>query len=90
MIGGLWQDFLLGTGALVAVAGTLAGLTATVVTFRMFADATLFGVLFRVQPTSPLTLASAVMVIGATSLLASYLPARRAARVDPLTVLRSE
>jgi putative ABC transport system permease protein len=46
--------------------------------------------LFRIEPTDPLTLASVVLTMVATGLVASYLPARRAARVDPLSLLKSE
>ena len=44
--------------------------------------------LFGVTPTDPLTLAAVSAVLAATALAASYLPARRAASVDPGTVLR--
>jgi putative ABC transport system permease protein len=46
--------------------------------------------LWEVSPTDPLTFAAVVAILGATGLAASYLPARRATRVDPLVVLRSE
>jgi len=48
------------------------------------------GLLFGVQPADPATLAAVVSVLGATALGASYLPARRAARVDPATALRQD
>ena len=46
--------------------------------------------LFGLQPNDPATVASAVGLLATIGLLASYLPARRAARVDPMNVLRQE
>jgi predicted permease len=46
--------------------------------------------LFGVSPHDPLALGGAVLVLGLTALAASYFPAARAARVDPMTTLRSE
>jgi putative ABC transport system permease protein len=43
-----------------------------------------------VEPTDPITLAAVAATLGAAALLASWLPARRAARVDPMIALRSE
>ena len=48
------------------------------------------GALFEVQPRDPWTFASVVAVLSAAGLLACYIPARRAARVDPLSAMRSE
>jgi predicted permease len=48
------------------------------------------GLLVGVRPQDPVTLATTVAVLGGIALLASYLPARRATRIDPVAALRSE
>ncbi len=50
----------------------------------------LSGLLFNLSPTDPSTLAGVALLLSAVALLASYLPARQATRVDPLLTLRSE
>jgi predicted permease len=47
-------------------------------------------VLYGVTPTDPATFISVFVLLAGASLLASYLPARRAARTDPMVVLRTE
>ncbi len=46
--------------------------------------------LFDIQPTDTVAMASAVGVLLLVALLASYLPTRRALRVDPMLALRAE
>jgi predicted permease len=46
--------------------------------------------LFGLQPTDPATLASATALLAAIGLIASYLPARRASKLDPMKTLRQE
>jgi putative ABC transport system permease protein len=46
--------------------------------------------LFGLQPTDPVTVASAMALLVTIGLLASYLPARRASKLDPVTTLRQE
>ncbi|HYV31382.1 MAG TPA: FtsX-like permease family protein, partial [Candidatus Binatia bacterium] len=65
--------------------GSLAGLLGSVAASRLIASQ-----LFGVSATDPLTLASIIVVLLATALLACWLPARRAARVDPMEALRQE
>jgi putative ABC transport system permease protein len=48
------------------------------------------GLLFQIRPTDPLTIAAVSIGLGAVALQASYLPARRAINVDPVTALRHE
>ncbi len=65
--------------------GLGVGLTGSLAAARL-----LRGLLFGVGPGDPLTLALVALAIGTTAALASYLPVRRATRVDPVEALRSE
>jgi ABC-type lipoprotein release transport system permease subunit len=50
----------------------------------------LSSMLFGVSPTDPGTFSAVVGLLGSASLLACYIPARRATRVDPVVALRQE
>jgi putative ABC transport system permease protein len=72
-------------GVFVIAAGLVCGLSGALALTRVI-DSLLFGV----GPKDPWTLLSVAVVLGAVALTATVAPARRATRVDPLTVLRSE
>jgi ABC-type lipoprotein release transport system permease subunit len=63
--------------------GLLLGLAGAAVVTRLARS-----LLFSVSATDPLVFGGTALTIAATALLASYLPARRAARIDPMATLR--
>jgi putative ABC transport system permease protein len=70
---------------------TLAGIGLGVGVAAAFAAARLLSkMLFGVRPNDPATYVAVALSLGLVALLACYLPARRAMRVDPLIALRSE
>lgn len=100
-VGRRWQEFgirlavgarisdilklVLGRGTVLAAIGILTG-----VVLAAAASRTLTGWLYGVATTDPLTYAAVALCVFALSLVASWLPARRASRVDPINVLRHE
>ncbi|MBI2813865.1 MAG: ABC transporter permease [Opitutae bacterium] len=72
-------------GAQQALFAMAAGLLLSLAAGRLLAT-----MLYRVSPADPLALAGATVVLAAAALLACWLPARRAAKVSPLTALRIE
>ena len=76
---------VVGQGAVVAAAGLVIGLGAAFALSR-FMESLLFGV----GATDPLTFTAIPLALALVALLACYLPARRAAKIDPTVSLRSE
>jgi predicted permease len=74
-----------GEGAWIALAGLAAGVFAAWI-LRRSVESMLFGV----APDDALTFGGAALLLGLVSLLAAYLPARSAARIDPAAALRAE
>ncbi|MBZ5560709.1 MAG: ABC transporter permease, partial [Acidobacteriia bacterium] len=74
---------VIGEGGRLATAGVLIGSAIAVAGGRLIR-----GLLFNVSPTDPVTFAGVAIGLLAVALLASYIPARRATRVDPMTALR--
>jgi putative ABC transport system permease protein len=68
-----------------AAAGIVLGIGGAAATSRLMA-----ALLFGVTPTDPSTFASIAAILMAIALAGSYVPARRATRVDPMATLRSE
>jgi predicted permease len=76
---------IIGNGIGLALAGVILGVPAALGLSRLMG-----GVLSGVATTDPLTYVTVVLLLVISALLASYLPARRATRVDPIVALRAE
>ena len=68
-----------------AVFGVVIGIAASFVIMRLMSS-----LLFGISATDPLTFVIVAALLSAVGLLASYIPARRAMRVDPMAALRYE
>ena len=76
---------ILGQGMTLSLIGVVLGLFGALWLTRLLQQ-----LLFEVTPTDPLTYVGVAAVLGLAALVACYVPARRAARVDPLIALRTE
>ncbi len=76
---------ILGQGARLAVLGITIGLLIALMVTRLMAR-----FLYGIQPTDPLTFLSVSALLAAVALLACYVPARRATKVDPMIALHYE
>ena len=72
-------------GVRLALAGGVAGGVVAILALRLLAQS-----LYGISATDPLTLLGVWLLLAAVCLLASYFPARRAAKVDPMVALRCE
>ena len=76
---------VLGQGLRLALSGAAVGLLGAVIVARL-----MLSLLYGVNPTDPLTFAGVALLFITVALLACYVPARRAIRVDPMVALRYE
>ena len=87
-LGATWTDItrmVVGEGMVLAVAGVFLGIALSYAATRV-----LSAFLFGIRPTDALSFAGASISLLLFALLASYLPARKASRIDPAVALRTE
>ena len=87
-LGAQWRDVLklvLRSGIVLVAIGLTAGLAGAFALTRLMTT-----LLFEVSPADPITFGGVVLCVIVATLLACYIPARRAAKVDPLVALRYE
>ena len=78
-------QLILGEGGKLAVTGVAIGIVASHLVTQFLRT-----LLYGITPTDPLTFGAVAILLLLTALLACYLPARRASRVDPVIALRAE
>ena len=79
------RSLVLGRGVRVAVAGIGAGLVVSLLAARLVGQ-----LMFGISPHDPITFAGLSALLGAVVLAASWIPARRATRLDPVAALREQ
>jgi putative ABC transport system permease protein len=75
----------LSNGTRLALAGVASGAM-----LAMWSSEVIEGMLFQVGPSDPLTFIAAASILTAVALVASYGPAHRASRIDPVVALREQ
>jgi putative ABC transport system permease protein len=78
-------NLMLSMGARLVLAGLVIGVAVSVSSTRLLRSQ-----LFGIGPSDPLSYAAVALVLGLVALVACYIPARRAAGVDPMIALRQE
>jgi ABC-type antimicrobial peptide transport system permease subunit len=76
---------VVGQGFKLALIGVAIGIAGALVLTRFLAS-----LLYGLEPTDPLTFIAVSLILIAVALLACYIPARRASKVDPMVALRYE
>jgi putative ABC transport system permease protein len=76
---------ILGQGLMLAIAGLVLGMAISVAVTRLLAT-----MLFQVKPNDVSVYLGVSILLGLVTLIAAYVPARRAAGIDPVTALREE
>jgi putative ABC transport system permease protein len=79
------RELILFQGLRIALVGVLAGALAALAGCRLMAS-----LLYGVKPDDPVSFAAGAAIVMCVALLASYIPARRATKVDPMVALRYE
>lgn len=79
------RRLVVGRAAMLAAGGLAAGTAAALVL-----TGALESLLWGVRPADPLTYVGVALILAAAALLAGYIPARRAAAVDPIQAMRTE
>jgi ABC-type antimicrobial peptide transport system permease subunit len=81
-------QMVIGQGLRIAIVGLTIGATAALILARLLSSFS--HLLYGVGPSDPVTFASVSLVLTGVAVLACYIPARRASRVDPMVTLRYE